>query len=331
MKENYMFFKVIRILALLPMVVTLAASAEEYTPEKFQTWSNIFVETAQKKGISQATLDKFIKNVTFLPNVVKLDRRQPFKTKTFEQYLQTVVPDSRIKKARERYKENKVLLDKTSKQYGVQPRFIVALWGVESDFGRNMGNINTPDALATLAFEGRRGEFFTKELIHALKIIDQGHIDYDKMKGSWAGAIGQTQFMPSSFVELAVDNNNDGKKDIWGTKEDIFASIANYLSKRGWNDNITWGRRVKLPKNFNTSFIDNTIEKTVKEWQTLGVMKYDGGKLPVKDGLVASIIKPEDEKDASYMVYQNYKTILKWNRSLYFATAVGILSDEIIN
>jgi membrane-bound lytic murein transglycosylase B len=193
-----------------------------------------------------------------------------------------------------------------------------------------MGNVGVINALTTLSYDGRRSAYFRKELMAALKILDDGHIEHVDMKGSWAGAMGQPQFMPSSFLELAVDHDGDGKKDIWNNKNDVFASIANYLSKRGWDNSTTWGREVALPGNFDTSLIGKKVKKTLVEWQELGVRKSDGSNLPIRKDLQASIIKPEESKDKAYIIYSNYRTVLNWNRSLYFATAVGIVSDRII-
>lgn len=296
----------------------------------FEQWIHSTAQEAEEAGVSQTTINNTLKKASLVPTVIKLDRRQPYKTKSFADYTKTVLPQSRVKKAKTLYRENKALLDRIGKQYGVQPRFIVTLWGIESNFGQNMGSFSIIDALATLAFEGRRASFFKKELINAMKIIDQGHAQYDNMKGSWAGAMGQTQFMPSSFLSLAVDGNSDGKKDIWATKEDVFASIANYLSQSKWDNTTTWGRRVSLPKQFDKKLIDIKLEKTLAEWQNLGVRTIDGKDLPKRE-LTASLITPEENGKEVFLVYSNYKTVLKWNRSLYFATAVGLLSDKIGN
>lgn len=297
-------------------------------PQEFNEWlDNVYTE-ALAKGITQKTLDKTIKQAKFIHKAVSLDKKQPFKTLSFNDYKNKAISDYRIKKANKLYLKHKTSLDKVGKKYGVQPRFIVALWGIESNFGGNMGGFKIVDALATLSYEGRRAAFFKKELFNALKIIDDGHISAEKMKGSWAGAMGQTQFMPSSFLSLAVDGNGDGKKDIWGTKEDVFSSIANYLSKSKWDYDTTWGRKVSLKKKFDKDKAGIKKVKTLAEWQKLGVRRASGSNLPNRPDLKASLVFPDDNGDA-YLVYSNYKTILKWNRSLYFATVVGLLSDEI--
>lgn len=299
----------------------------------FDDWVVSFKREAEtKRGFSKKLLDEAFADVSYNDRVITLDRSQPHSTMTFPQYLERVLPDSRIKKARQLYHENRKLLDKIGKKYGVQPRFIVALWGIESNFGQNMGGFSIIESLATLAFEGRRANFFKDELYNALAILKNGDVKPRDMKGSWAGAMGMTQFMPSSYLELAVDYNGDGKRDIWGSKADAFASIANYLSKRGWDKHTTWGRGVRLPAHFDMSKVGRDIEKSIKTWHNLGVKSKNGGSLPLKRGdVLASIVQPDEHDRAFYMVYPNYKTIMTWNRSLYFATAVGIFSDRIGN
>lgn len=332
-----MLLKIIRLLsvaaslAFMALITTACANTiDNHDEAKFRGWLMNFSKDAKQQGISDATIYTFLENAKYLPQVIKLDRKQPDTTKTFDEYLKGLITAKRIKEAREQLAENKTLLEEIGNKYKVQPRFIVALWSIESNFGKNTGSFDVVNSLATLAYEGRRAAFFKSELIKALKILDDGHIHFDDMKGSWAGAMGQTQFMPSSYLKMSVDYDNDGKRDIWQTKADVFASIANYLATTGWDDNATWGREVKLPKNFSNALIGKTIVKPLTEWQKLGVKKADGSDLITKNNLNASIIKPEQDKDRAYLIYSNYKTILDWNRSLYFATAVGLLSDSMI-
>ena len=242
--------------------------------------------------------------------------------------MSTVVAKSRVIKGRKLYRENKKLLDEISAKYGVQSRFIISLWGIETSYGKITGGFNVPHALATLAHDGRRSKFFRKELLNSLKIINAGHITYRNMKGSWAGAMGQSQFMPSSFLAYAVDYDGDGRRDIWSTKADIFASIANYLSKSGWNDELTWGRKVSLPQTFDNGIANIKTFRKLNEWQNKGVRKESGADLPKAD-LSAALIFPDSSKEHPYLIYSNYNVILKWNRSRYFASAVGTLADMI--
>lgn len=321
-----------RTLVLLFIIFSSCAFAkepEDYSVEEFHGWVKGFSERARAEGISNETIYEFMRDAQFLPRVIKLDRKQPHATKTFDEYIESSITKARVNEANKKYNENKKLLTEIGEKYGVQPRFIVALWAIESNFGTNMGGFKVVDSLATLAYEGRRREFFEEELIKALRVVDNGHIKMSEMKGSWAGAMGQTQFMPSSYLDLAVDYDGDGKKDIWGTKADVFASIANYLSKTGWDNNVTWGREALVPNNFDSSLFGKEISKPLTTWQQLGVRNVDGKNLPEREDLLASLVKPEDNKDRAYLIYSNYKTILKWNRSLYFATSVGILADSI--
>ena len=210
----------------------------------------------------------------------------------------------------------------------MQPRFIVAFWGIETDFGRITGGFKVVPALATLAFDGRRGAFFRKELLHALRIIEEGHISAKQMTGSWACAMGQPQFMPSSFNGYAVDHDGDGRKDIWTTRDDVFASAANYLSRYGWRGDERWGREVRLPEGFDASLQGLKVKKPIADWAALGVTLRGGAPLPGKT-LLASLILPGGKGGPAYLVYNNYRVILKWNRSHYFAIAVGHLADKI--
>jgi membrane-bound lytic murein transglycosylase B len=293
----------------------------------FKKWLEYFTHEARLHDISDKTLQQFKENAEFLPKVIRFDRNQPHSSTAFSDYLQKIVPQSRANRAKKKIQQNWALLDKIEKEYGVQKRFIVSLWAIESNFGTNMGSFNIPNSLATLSYEGRRAAFFKKELLLALKIIDKNHISYRKMKGSWAGAMGQTQFMPSSFFNFAVDYNKNGKIDIWNEREDVFASIANFLSKSGWKPDYTWGRSVTLPANFDKKLFGKETTKTLAQWDKLGVRKSNGKPLDTKHQIGASIVAVNDRHH--FIIYDNYKTLLKWNRSLYFASAVGILSDKI--
>jgi len=319
-----------RYLAFLLIVVGLSmALACNTNAEEFSTWLDKLKTEAKFQGISQKTIDSALIGIKPIPRVIQLDRKQPEFTLTFAGYLKRVVSDRRIRIGKSKLKEHKELLGEISSKYGVQSRYIVALWGIETDFGRITGGFPVISSLATLAYDGRRSKFFRKELLLALKIIDGGHILAKDMIGSWAGAMGQNQFMPSSFHAYAVDYDKDGSKDIWRTLPDIFASIANYLSKSGWRSDQTWGRAVSLPKKFPNKFLGRKLKKPLSEWQQLGVRKLSGQDLP-KRNLLSSIIRPEKGQiGPAFAIYKNYDVILKWNRSNYFATAVGILSDKI--
>lgn len=296
----------------------------------FKKWTKNFTKKALENDISKATIEDFKQNVKFEQNVIKFDRTQPSaKRLTIDEYLNKVISQQRIDDAREYLKENKTILNEISTNYQVQPQFIVALWGLESNFGKKTGNYLVINSLATLAFEGRRHEFFSDELIKALKIIDAGNIAMLQMKGSWAGAVGQTQFMPSSYLKFAVDYDGDGKKDIWNNKSDVFASIANYLSQTKWKNNENWGQEVKLEPSFNKKLIDKTTKKTVEEWQKLGVKSLDGKKIRSDDDTLAYLVMPDQSSGKIYLAYKNFDNLLKWNKSDYFVISVGTLADKI--
>jgi len=217
--------------------------------DSLDNWKMALWEDAKAANISEAVFKDALSDFKPIERVVSLDRKQPEFTLTFDTYLERIISEYRVKKARNKLIEHKQILSEISTKYNVQPRFIITLWAIETNFGENTGGFNVPHALATLAFDGRRSEYFRKELINALKIIENGHITASNMNGSWAGAMGQSQFMPSSYLSYSEDWDKDGKADIWTNKSDVFASIANYLSSVGWSGNQTWGREVIAPHN----------------------------------------------------------------------------------
>ena len=302
------------------------SSTQSFSNDTFSDFVSGISNEAEKKGISLKLIKDFKTKVAFIPIVIELDRSQPEFKLTLDQYLTRVVTSSRIKKANSKYKKNKKILKVISKHYGVQARFLVSLWGIETDFGRLTGGFPVVSALSTLAFEGRRHEYFKKELFNALKIINDGHITLSKMTGSWAGAMGQCQFMPSSFINYANDWDKDGSKNIWTSKPDVFASAANYLNKVGWSDKITWGRKVYIGQ-FNKELKENKYY-LLNKWSSSGILNDNKTKLPnVK--IKARLIIPNDYGNYGYLVYRNFDSLLNWNRSNYFAIAVGKLSDSI--
>lgn len=297
--------------------------------QPFGQWLGEFKRDALAQGISQETLDRTFAETAPIDTIITLDNKQPENKLTLKEYLAKVLPKKRIEHGREVFQENRALLTRIGKEYGVQPRFIAALWGIETDFGRNTGGFTTTDALATLAYDGRRSEFFRGELIAALKILEAEHMSADEMVGSWAGAVGQCQFMPTTYLKYAVDEDKDGKRDVWDNKEDFFASIANYLKSLGWDKDEGWGRPVRLPKGFDTALADIKKEKPLSEWKKLGVKKADGSPLPSGKLKASLILVGEGEHAVPYIIYGNYKSLLQWNRSRFFATSVGVLADSI--
>lgn len=310
------------------LMLLAAIPARSVHAADFQTWLNGFKTEAAGRGISQSTINSALSNVQPIPKVIELDRKQPEKKMTFAQYKKNVVNNARLAKGRQLMRTHARDLQWVEQTYGVAPQYVVALWGVETNFGENTGGFKVVDSLATLAWEGRRASFFKEELIKALKIIDEGHISATDMKGSWAGAMGQNQFMPSSFFAFAVDADRDGHKDIWGTRLDVFASTANYLAKSGWTPGLRWGRRASLPESFPENLATPKIKKPLSYWKSIGVRDSSGGPLP-DENIMASIVAPDGVGGEAYVVYNNYQTIMAWNRSTYFATSVGLIADAL--
>ncbi|MGE3622426.1 MAG: lytic transglycosylase domain-containing protein [Bdellovibrionales bacterium] len=300
-----------------------------YDPMPFHTWLQVLATEAIASGISENTVRSALAEVEMDDRVIDRDRTQPENTVTFDTYSANVINNSRIKQGRELVQENAALLNDIFSRYGVPPEVIVALWGIESNYGRNTGGFNIIGSLATLAYEGRRANFFRKELLNALRILDQEHISgSDGLRGSWAGAMGQCQFMPSTFLRHAVDYNGDGHRNIWTDKADVFASIANYLAAEGWDRNVTWGRRVLLtrPIPAGSAGLDNKL--TLEQWQGMGVRSANGDPLPALP-YQASLVQPDGPDGRSFLVYDNFRALMRWNRSTYFASSVGILADKI--
>lgn len=296
----------------------------------YNDWLIDFKKNAAKQGIHQDLLDTAFKGSAPLEKVLELDRKQPEKIESFTQYLEKrLTPKLPI--ARAKLSAHRKDLIGIQRKYKVPANVIVALWGMETHFGSNIGNFFIINALATLAYDGRRRELFEKELIEALKIVQNEGVPLEKLQGSWAGALGQAQFMPSVFNEHAVDESHVGFKDIWGNYLNVFASIANYLANLGWRENEPWGYEVKLPPSFNKSLISPTpdrtfIKKTTKEWEALGVARK--GNKPFRYNLEGAIIIP-DKSQQAFLVHNNFFVIFKWNRSFNFALTVLLLSNKV--
>nr|WP_229359857.1 lytic murein transglycosylase [Ferrimonas aestuarii] len=315
--------------ALLLCIAAGAQGAQEPDQkQQFMQYVEGLKQEAATHAIKPEVIDAAFANVKLYQRAIKADRNQPEFKKTLDTYLPQAVPDWKVAKAKRLLDENRELLDKVGQAYGVQPRFIVALWGVETNFGNYTGNFSVVGATASLAFEGRREAFFKEQLFAALTILNEGHIQPENMKGSWAGAMGQCQFMPTSFLAYAQDFDGDGKKDIWGNKADVFASTANYLKQVGWDDDLTWARQVTLTAELAEELKGLKVKKSLAEWQALGVRRMDGSALPTRD-IQASLVQPDDAHGRSYLAYGNYDALMRWNRSHYFVAAVGHLADRI--
>lgn len=314
--------------AAVSLAVTLAPVAGAQTLG-FEAWLDGVKRDAAAAGISGATLEAALSGLTPIERVLELDRRQPEFTRTFWAYLDRAVTEGRVERGRELLARHRELLHRIQRRYGVPPHYLVAFWGLESNYGQNTGGFSVIGALATLAYDARRGHFFRAQLLDALRIIDQGHIAPAEMQGSWAGAMGQLQFIPSTFVSYAVDFDGDGRRDIWTDLPDVFASAANYLSSIGWRGDEKWGREVRLPDGFDWELAALDVRKPIAEWRRLGVRRADGGALPVAD-IAGAIVAPGGHRGPAFLVYGNFDKILNWNRSLLYAVAVGHLADRIV-
>jgi membrane-bound lytic murein transglycosylase B len=307
---------------------SLAADVPD--PPPFGEWLAELKADAKRRGISDDTLSQAFDGVTPLPKVLEYDRSQPEFTRTFWQYLDGAVTQTRIDRGRELLRKHAGLLGEMERKFGVQPRFLVSFWGLETNFGDYTGGFPVIDAVTTLAHDRRRADFFRNELLHALSILEAGHIAKPQMKGSWAGAMGQLQFMPSTFTAHAIDADGDGRKDIWGSLPDVFGSAAAYLSDVGWRGDETWGREVRLPAGFDLELASSSIRKPLQTWQDLGVRRANAADLPIVAGMEGSILLPAGVNGPAFLVYENYRNILVWNRSAYYAIAVGHLADRLI-
>lgn len=305
-----------------------AQAQTEAAPEPFGQWLQGVRAEGLERGLSPETLDQALTGLMPVERVLELDRQQPEFTRTFWGYLNSFVGQSRIMRGREMLARHGPLLRQVADRYGVQPRFLVAFWGMETNFGDYTGDFPVVASVATLAHDPRRSAFFRAQLFDALTILDEGHIPPEQMKGSWAGAMGQLQFIPSTFVGHAVDGDGDGRKDIWGSLPDVFASGANYLADLGWSDEETWGREVLLPEAFDYELADPDVVRHISDWQALGVRRADGSDLPVAD-IEGRIVVPAGAGGPAFLVYGNFERILSWNRSTYYALAVGHLSDRL--
>jgi len=283
---------------------------------------------AQTAGISADVSNDVLDNVQWLERVIELDRQQPEFTTTFSDYYGKRVTPARVEKGREMLKEHAELLRSISNRYGVPAHYLVSFWGLETNFGGYLGKMSIPDSLATLACDERRSKFFTGELISAMRIIDAGDVSRESMVGSWAGAMGHVQFMPSAFLRYAVDGDGDGRRDLWGSIPDALASAGNFLATLGWQPGLRWGREVLVPAGFDYAQATRNIKQPLRIWSRAGVTDAFGNRLPDVD-LLGSIIVPAGAQGPAFVVYDNFDVIMRWNRSEFYALSVGRLADRI--
>ncbi|WP_047783751.1 lytic murein transglycosylase [Variovorax paradoxus] len=301
-----------------------AAALEQ---QRFAKWVADFRATARTAGISEATLRSAFDQAQFLPRVIELDRAQPEFTRTVWDYLDNTVSPQRIATGQDKLLQVRAEADAAAARYGVPGAIVVAIWGMESNYGGNYGSTPIIDALATLGFEGRREDWARRELLAALKILDSGDIARDRMIGSWAGAMGQTQFLPSNFLAYAVDADGDGRRDIWGSMPDVVASTANFLSRSGWQAGMPWGVEVKLPAGFDYGRADMAVRQPSAQWAAEGVTTMDGQPLPeFADG---AVLLPAGAQGPAFLVGPNFRAVLRYNNSTNYALAVGLLAQRL--
>lgn len=285
--------------------------------------------TAQKQGLSARTINTVIPALKLVPRVLELDHSQPEFTTTFSHYLSRRLTAQRVEQGRKLLQKHAALLSRLTDQYMVPGRYLVAFWGLETNYGGYMGDMPTLDALATLACDERRSEYFTQELMSALALSEREHIDPPMMKGSWAGAVGQTQFMPSNYQRYGVDGDGDGRVDLWNSIPDALTSAANFLQQLGWVADMRWGREVRLPKGFDYALAGLNRPLPLRRWAQLGVQRAWGGTLPVAD-VEAALLVPAGHKGPAFLVYKNFRVIMRWNHSTAYALSVALLADRLI-
>tara|TARA_B100000586_G_scaffold157135_1_gene114365 strand:+ start:1353 stop:2534 length:1182 start_codon:yes stop_codon:yes gene_type:complete len=295
--------------------------------QTFAEWREQLRAEAFSLGISEETLLAIDDLEAPLERVLELDDAQPEFIQTFTRYLSLRITPLQINRGQALLRQYAVLLEEVRQSYGVQPHYLVSFWAIESNYGRATGGFSVLQALATLAFDPRRADFFRTELLTALKIIDDGHIAVDNMSGSWAGAMGQLQFLPSVFARYGIDGDNDGKIDIWNSLPDIFHSAANFLSQSGWRGDERWGREVLLPSNFDFSLTGTRTRKPLQEWNDLGIIQINGLPIPVAN-MQASVILPAGAGGPAFLTYANFRATMVYNPSTFYALTVGHLADR---
>lgn len=309
---------------------SLPAMAQQ--PDEKISFSDYLIQLKQEvslQGISQTTLDLAFPQIKLFKKARATDSPQTDKTHNLDTYLADTVPEWKVDTARVLFKEHEQQLNAIASQYAVQPRFLVALWGLVSDFGEASGDYPVLSVTASLAFGGEREAFFKKEFMAALSIMDKDHIGFQDLKSRWNGAMGQTQLMPTDYLAYGQDGDGDGKKDIWHNTQDAFASAAHLLQQLGWNGDDTWGRQVQVPATLDLAVAGLDKPQSLAQWQTLGIRKFDHTDLPSREDIKASLIMPDGVTGRKYLVYGNYRALMHWQNTDYFGISVAHLSERI--
>ena len=313
------------------VVLSLAVAGEMRAAEQEAAFAACISELEEKavaRGIDPELAGEVLGEARHQSRVIELDRAQPEFTTTFGDYLNRRVTEQRVQRGRELLERHRDLLEDIAAEYGVAPQYLVALWGLETNYGSFFGRVRVIDSLTTLACDERRSEFFTRELMATLRILEEESISLDRMEGSWAGAMGHVQFLPSVFREHAVDYDGDGRRDLWGSLPDAMASAANFLRAMGWERGWRWGREVKLPEGFAMEQAGLDESRPLSDWAELGVRRTDGR--PLGDAEIdAALLMPSGYRGPAFLVYDNFHVIMGWNPSQHYALAVGHLADRI--
>lgn len=312
----------------LALLFTGAVISSASANEHFSSCTAALADRAKQEGVSQQIIDEIFPHLVHQDRVIELDRSQPEFVQTFPGYFSKRVTDWRTEKGKAMYAKHEKLLHKLSDKYGVPPHYLLAFWGLETNFGSYKGKMPVLDSLATLACDKRRSKYFTQEFLVAVKLMQREKLKKDNMVGSWAGAMGHTQFMPSAYTHYAIDGDGDGQVNLWESEEDALSSAANFLASLGWERSFRWGREVKLPEGFNYQETGYKNRKPLSEWHEQGVKKADGS--PLGEGeTTAYVIVPAGHNGPAFIAYKNFRVIMRWNNSEFYAIAVGVLADRI--
>lgn len=304
------------------------AGAAEVTADDFEACKVQWQTLATDAQLSDDTIDKVIPSLKIQQRVLELDKRQPEFVQTFPGYFSKRVTKWRVEKGQAMYKKHKALLKGLNDKYGIPPHYLLSFWGLETNFGSYKGKMPVLDSLATLACDKRRSAYFTQELMVALRLMERENIEQANMVGSWAGAMGHTQFMPSAYINYAVDGDDDGQVNLWESEEDALTSAANFLAQLGWKPGYRWGREVQLSEDFDFESAGIQKKRTMTEWAKLGVFQADGSALPKAD-IQAYLVVPSGSEGPAFLAYTNFNVIMRWNNSEFYAIAVGHLADRI--
>ena len=312
----------------LTLLMASASISPAFANDQFASCTASLADKAKQEGVSQQVIDDVFPRLVHQDRVIELDRSQPEFVQTFPGYFSKRVTDWRTNKGKEMYAKHEKLLHRLNDKYGVPPHYLLAFWGLETNFGSYKGKMPVLDSLATLACDKRRSTYFTQEFLVAVKLMEREKLQKEDMIGSWAGAMGHTQFMPSAYTHYAIDGDGDGQINLWASEEDALSSAANFLASLGWERSFRWGREVQLPESFDYQESGYKNRKSLSEWNAQGLKKANGSELGEGD-TSAYVIVPAGHNGPSFIAYKNFRVIMRWNNSEFYAIAVGVLADRI--